>query len=138
MRSLIRFGDYPFGLLRFGDFMSDFKGRMYEMLEHFPSKYSFAPVTTEETDTHYSLKIPLAGVGKDKIDVSLEGSMLTVKASDSHEDEESGKSSMNYSGQWGLPTGHGEITSKYEDGMLEILIEKPEEETPEVTEIPIE
>jgi len=121
---------YPFGLF---DLMMS-TGDLFVPLR---SRYGIQPVTVDETDTHYEMKIPMAGVGKDNIEVVLTEGSLVVNASDSHEDDESERS-MKYHGQWTLPNGHGEVTSKYENGLLEILIEKPEEEIPEVTEIPVD
>lgn len=78
----------------------------------------------------------------------LEDNVVTIEASGKYEKEDKKEeegvtyhtrrfAATDYHRGWQLPTGVGEITSTYKNGVLEVTIPKPEEEEKEVKYIDV-
>lgn len=77
------------------------------------------------TETGLNLYVYLAGVKKSDISIGVNSNILTVEAKD-----KIGYSNWRYKNSWRIGQGLDvdKITSKYEDGVLEINIPKVKEE----------
>ena len=92
-------------------------------------------VNVRETDNNFTIEVAVPGFSKENFDVDVDGSILTVGARKESEKEEEDKGytrrEFNYSSftrSFNLPDSADAdaITSKYTNGMLNILIPKKE------------
>ncbi len=117
---------------RFSDILDEF---FNESLNY--KKDSFMPsVDISETEKSFEVSVALPGMNKDDINVDLENGRLTVSGERKFENEENGKnfhrvesSFGSFSRSFQLPDTIDEdsIVAKYEDGVLNITIDKSEE-----------
>jgi HSP20 family protein len=106
---------------------------------------NFVPnIDISETDTQFLISAELPGMKKDDIDISLENSRLSISGERSFENEEEGKKFHRVETKYGsfnrsfqLPDNVDEtsIQAKYEDGLLNITIDKSEEKVKKQIEI---
>jgi len=97
---------------------------------------SFVPgIDFSETDKHYEVDVQLPGLKKDDISINLENGILTVSGERKFEDEQEGKTyhrvetrygSFNRSFQLPDNIDPDSVNAKYENGVLNITIEKSE------------
>ena len=97
-----------------------------------------------ETDAAYVYAFDLPGVTEDKISVEFEDGMLTVSADRERTEQTEGDKFYRYERRFGtfsrtlgLPQGvkDEDIAAKYENGVLEIHVRKPEEVKPRKIQI---
>ncbi|MDR9418014.1 Hsp20/alpha crystallin family protein [Gracilimonas sp.] len=98
---------------------------------------SFMPsVDISETEDNFEVSAALPGMNKEDITVDLENGRLTISGERKFENEEEGKNFHRVESKYGkfkrsfqLPDTINEdsIVAKYEDGVLNITIEKSEE-----------
>lgn len=108
-------------------------------------KDSFIPsVDVSETDTQFEVSVELPGIKKEDIAVDLEKGRLTISGERKLKNEEEGKNFHRVETQYGkfsrsfyLPDTIDEesIVAKYEDGILNITINKSEEKAKKQIEI---
>lgn len=117
---------------RFSDILDEF---FNESLNY--KKDSFMPnVDISETEKSFEVSVALPGVNKDDINVDLENGRLTVSGERKFENEENRKNFHRVESSFGefsrsfqLPDTIDEdsIVAKYQDGILNITIDKSEE-----------
>ncbi len=108
-------------------------------------KDNFMPsVDVSETDTQFEVSVELPGMKKEDIAVDLEKGRLTISGERKFKNEEEGKNFHRVETQYGkfsrsfyLPDTIDEdsIKAKYEDGILNITINKSEEKVKKQIEI---
>lgn len=106
---------------------------------------SFVPsIDISETDDKFVITAELPGMNKDNIDINLENNRLSISGERSLKKEEEGKKFHRVETQYGtfersfqLPDNVDEdsISASYENGMLNITIDKSEEEVKKKIEI---
>lgn len=100
----------------------------------------------KETKDNYELEVKMPGIKKDDIKVTLDNNVLSIiaesKLDEKEEKEEEGVTyfskrfeRFSYNRQFQLPIGVKDISSLYEDGLLKVIMKKPEETKP--TEIKV-
>ncbi len=101
-------------------------------------------VDISETDTQFELSVELPGMKKEDIKVDLERGRLTISGERKFEKEESGKNYHRVETQYGafnrtfhLPDTIDEdsVTAKYEDGILNITVNKSDDKVKKQIEI---
>lgn len=117
---------------RFSDILDEF---FNESLNY--KNDSFMPsVDISETENNFEVSVALPGMNKDDINVDLENGRLTVSGERKFENEENGKnfhrvesSFGSFSRSFQLPDTIEEdsVVAKYQDGILNITIDKSEE-----------
>lgn len=117
---------------RFSDILDEF---FNESLNY--KNDSFMPsVDISETENNFEVSVALPGMNKDDINVDLENGRLTVSGERKFENEENGKNFHrvesgfgSFSRSFQLPDTIDEesIVAKYQDGILNITIDKSEE-----------
>ncbi len=128
---------FPFGrdFLRFPSMSDMFKDTPLE-------GYRTPVLTRDDTETTYKINVEIPGVNKEKIDVTLDGRVLTIKAGDKYEEkEDDSQRSGSYSYQQTLTLprdASDEITSKYDNGVLSIEIPKNTEYQKDIKKIDVE
>jgi HSP20 family protein len=110
-----------------------------------PRRDNFTPgIDISETDTQFHISAELPGMTKEDITVNLENSQLTISGERKLKDEEKEKtyhrvetSYGSFSRSFELPDNVDEqsITASYEDGLLNISIDKSEEKVKKQIEI---
>jgi len=99
-----------------------------------------------ETDDHFVLRADLPGVTHDDVDLSLEENVLTVSGERKTEHEERGegfyrveRATGTFSRSLTLPDGvDGDaIAARFENGVLEVRIPKPEQRKPRKVQIQV-
>ncbi|MGD8427474.1 MAG: Hsp20/alpha crystallin family protein [Balneolaceae bacterium] len=125
---------------RFSDIMDEFFNDAVSA-----RRDNFVPnIDISETDTQFLISAELPGMKKDDIDISLENSRLSISGERSFENEEEGKKFHRVETKYGsfnrsfqLPDNVDEtsIQAKYEDGLLNITIDKSEEKVKKQIEI---
>jgi HSP20 family protein len=99
-----------------------------------------------ETDDHFVLRADLPGLGEADIDLSLEGDVLTLSGERKAEHEERGegyyrveRSTGAFSRSLTLPEGvDGDaISARFDKGVLEVRIPKPEQRKPRKVQIAV-
>ena len=97
------------------------------------------PVDVTHTDTEIVLSFDLPGLKEDEIAVELDDNVLTVSGQRERKREETKDNLYRFERRFGsfsrsvaLPAGVSEdaIQAKYENGVLEIRVPKPEDEKP--------
>ena len=106
---------------------------------------AWAPaVDVWETEDEIVYAFDLPGIPEDKISVELEEGALTVSGERERTDEVSGERFYRFERRFGtfsrtigLPQGVGEdaVSAKYEHGVLEVHVRKPEQPKPRKIEI---
>ncbi len=106
---------------------------------------SFVPsVDISETDTQFQISAELPGIKKENINVDLEKSRLTISGERKMKNEEKGKNFHRVETQYGsftrsfyLPDTIDEdsVQAKYEDGILNITINKSNDKIKKQIEI---
>ena len=97
-----------------------------------------------ETETELVYAFDLPGIPEDKISVELEDGALTVSAERERGTEETGDRFFRFERRYGtfaravgLPQGidQDQIAARYENGVLEVRVPKPEEQKPRRIEL---
>ncbi len=125
---------------RFSDIMDEFFNDAVNA-----RRDSFVPsIDVSETDNQFLITAELPGMKKEDINISLENSRLSISGERSFENEEKGKTFHRVETQYGsfnrsfqLPDNISEesISATYEDGLLNISIDKSEEKVKKQIEI---
>lgn len=106
---------------------------------------SFVPgIDISETDNHFLISAELPGMSKEDIDISLDNGRLSISGERKFEKEEEGKTFHRVETRYGsfnrsfqLPDNVDEesINAKYENGLLNITIDKAEDKVKKKIEI---
>jgi len=106
---------------------------------------SFVPsIDISETDNQFLISAELPGMKKEDININLENGRLSISGERNFENEEKGKTyhrvetkygSFNRSFQLPDNVDESSINAKYEDGLLNISIDKNEEKVKKQIEI---
>ena len=106
---------------------------------------SFVPsIDISETEDQFKISAELPGMKKEDIDISLENGRLSISGERSFENEEKGKTYHRVETQYGsfsrsfqLPDNVSEdsIKATYEDGLLDITIDKSQDKVKKQIEI---
>ena len=125
---------------RFSDIMDEFFNDAVNA-----RRDSFVPsIDVSETENQFMITAELPGMKKDDINISLENGRLSISGERSFENEEKGKTYHRVETQYGsfnrsfqLPDNVSEesITATYEDGLLNITIDKSEDKVKKQIEI---
>lgn len=109
------------------------------------NRESFVPgIDISETDNQFLISAELPGMKKDDIDISLDNGRLTISGERKFEKEEEGKTFHRVETRYGsfnrsfqLPDNVDEesINAKYENGLLNISIDKAEDKVKKKIEI---
>lgn len=109
------------------------------------NRESFVPgIDISETDDQFLISAELPGMKKDDIDISLDNGRLTISGERKFEKEEEGKTFHRVETRYGsfnrsfqLPDNVDEesINAKYENGLLNISIDKAEDKVKKKIEI---
>ena len=129
-------------------FSRNFNDIVDEFFNNATSNYrkdNFMPsVDVSETDSQFEVSVELPGLKKEDINVDLEKGRLTISGERKFKNEEEGKNFHRVETQYGkfsrsfyLPDSIDEnsIAAKYEDGILNITINKSEEKVKKQIEI---
>jgi len=125
---------------RFSDMMDEFFNDAVSA-----RRKSFVPsIDVSETDDQFHITAELPGMKKEDINISLENGRLSISGERSFEKEEEGKTFHRVETQYGsfsrsfqLPDNVSEesIKATYEDGLLNIAIDKSEDKVKRQIEI---
>lgn len=125
---------------RFSDIMDEFFNDAVRT-----RRDTFVPsIDVSETDDQFLISAELPGMSKEDIDISLENSRLTISGERSFEKEDKGKKYHRVESSYGsfersfqLPDNIDaeSISASYENGVLNISIDKSEEEVKKQIEI---
>lgn len=125
---------------RFSDIMDDFFSEAVNI-----RRDNFTPsIDVSETDNQFLISAELPGMKKEDISIDLESGRLTISGERSFQKEEKGKKFHRVETQYGsfnrsfqLPDNVDEesIEASYEDGLLNISIDKDEEKVKKQIEI---
>ena len=97
-----------------------------------------------ETDKEFIVRAEVPGIEKDDIDITLTDGLLTIKGEKKHETEENKENYQFVERRYGsftrtlrLPNDveHDKIDANYKDGVLKLVIAKPEKVEPKKIEI---
>ncbi|MBW2181373.1 MAG: Hsp20/alpha crystallin family protein [Deltaproteobacteria bacterium] len=97
-----------------------------------------------ETDKEFIVRAEIPGIEKDDIDITLTDGLLTIKGEKKHENEENKENYHFVERKYGsftrtlrLPNDveHDKIDANYKDGVLKLVIGKPEKVEPKKIEI---
>ena len=97
-----------------------------------------------ETDKEFIIRAEATGIEKDDIDITLTEGLLTIKGEKKHENEEKEEDYHLIERSYGsfartlrLPSDveHDKIDANYKDGVLKLVIPKPEKVEPKKIEI---
>lgn len=98
-----------------------------------------------ETDDELVVKAPVPGVPEDKVEITVEGNILTIKAEFEETKEEKEKkkvvykstrqSSFNYSTSLPRMVDGSKAVAEVENGVVKVTIPKAEEEKPKKIEV---
>lgn len=107
----------------------------------------FAPaVNVEETEGELRLSAELPGLEEEDFEITTDGDLLTIKGEKKFEatsDEngrkriERSRGSFERSFRIGWEIDHESVRAVYKNGVLDLVIPKPEEEQPQVRTIPV-
>jgi HSP20 family protein len=104
------------------------------------------PMDLVETDDHFVLRADLPGLGEGDVDLSLEENVLTLSGERKNEHEERGegfyrveRATGSFSRSLTLPEGvDGDaISARFDRGVLEVRIPKPEQRKPRKLQIQV-
>lgn len=125
---------------RFSDIMDEFFNDAVSA-----RRDSFVPsIDVSETDDKFLISAELPGMSKDDININLENNRLSISGERSFEKEDKGKKYHRVETKYGsfersfqLPDNvdQDSISASYENGLLEISIQKSEEEVKKQIEI---
>ncbi|MCW9707108.1 Hsp20/alpha crystallin family protein [Fodinibius salsisoli] len=125
---------------RFSDIMDEFFNDAVNS-----RRDSFTPgIDISETDSQFHISVELPGMKKDDISINLENSRLTISGERKFKNQEEGKTFHRVETNYGsfnrsfeLPDNVDEktINASYEDGLLNITIDKNEEKVKKQIEI---
>lgn len=125
---------------RFSDIMDEFFNDAVSA-----RRDNFVPsIDVSETENQFMITAELPGMKKEDINISLENGRLSISGERSFENEEKGKTYHRVETQYGsfnrsfqLPDNVSEesITATYEDGLLNITIDKSEDKVKKQIEI---
>lgn len=125
---------------RFSDIMDEFFNDVVSS-----RRDSFVPgIDISETETQFQISAELPGMKKEDIDISLENGRLSISGERQFKNEEEGKTfhrvetsygSFNRSFQLPDNVDENSIQASYEDGLLNISIDKNEEKVKKQIEI---
>jgi len=125
---------------RFSDIMDEFFNDAVNA-----RRDSFVPsIDVSESENQFMITAELPGMKKEDINISLENGRLSISGERSFENEEKGKTYHRVETQYGsfnrsfqLPDNVSEesITATYEDGLLNITIDKSEDKVKKQIEI---
>lgn len=125
---------------RFSDIMDDFFNDVVST-----RRDTFMPgIDISETDDQFHITAELPGMKKEDIDINLENRRLTISGERKFENEEKGKTyhrvetsygSFNRSFQLPDNVDENSISATYENGLLNITIDKDEEKVKKQIEI---
>jgi HSP20 family protein len=108
----------------------------------FPS--TMPAVNIKETEDNYQLELAVPGLRKDDFKVEVDEGVLRISAErkDEHRDEKEGYSRRefryaSFERRFTLPetANEADITAKYEDGILHLIVPKKEEAKPQPTRL---
>jgi len=124
---------------RFSDLLDDFFN------EAVTTSNTFVPgIDVSETDDQFLVNVELPGMKKDDIDVSIENNRLTISGERKFKEEENGVKFHRVESRYGsftrtiqLPDNveSDSITANYEDGILNISVDKSEDKVRKKIEI---
>lgn len=125
---------------QFSDIMDEFFNDVVQTRRN-----SFSPgIDISETEDQFLISAELPGMSKDDIDISLENGRLSISGERKFEDEEKGKTYHRVETRYGsfnrsfqLPDNVDEesISASYDDGLLNISIDKQEDKVKKQIEI---
>jgi len=125
---------------RFSDIMDEFFNDVVSA-----RRDNFVPsIDISETEDQFLISAELPGMKKEDININLENGRLSINGERSFESEQNGKKyhrietkygSFNRSFQLPDNVDEGSINAKYEDGLLNITIDKDEEKVKKRIEI---
>lgn len=107
------------------------------------------PADMWEDDTSVHVKMPLAGVKPEDVDITIENGVLTIKGESREESEEGEKGKNYYQKQirygnfmqsFSLPSGikADDTSAEFKDGMLMINVPKSEEAKPKQIKVSVQ
>ena len=106
------------------------------------SNTSYPPYNILKSDNNYTISLAIAGFSKDEIDVSLQENELVIKGVAKDQDEKieflhRGIAGRNFERKFGLADTIKVSDASYEDGLLNIYLEReiPEHQKPRKIEI---
>jgi len=124
---------------RFSDLLDDFFN------EAVTTSNTFVPgIDVSETDDQFLVNVELPGMKKDDIDVSIENNRLTISGERKFKEEENGVKFHRVESRYGsftrtiqLPDNveSDSITANYEDGILNISVDKSKDKVRKKIEI---
>lgn len=124
----------------FSDIMDEFFNDVVNTRDN-----SFVPgIDISETDNQFLISAELPGMSKENIDISLDNGRLSISGERKFEEKEEGKTFHRVETRYGsfnrsfqLPDNVDEetIDAKYEDGLLNISIDKSEDKVKKKIEI---
>lgn len=126
---------------RFSDIMDEF---FNDAVNNTRSNSFMPSIDISETDTQFQITAELPGMKKEDISIDLEQSRLTISGERSFQNEEEGKKFHRVETQYGsfnrsfqLPDNVDEesVKASYEDGLLNISIDKSEDKVKKQIEI---
>ncbi|MGH1432009.1 MAG: Hsp20/alpha crystallin family protein [Neptuniibacter sp.] len=105
-------------------------------------------IDVHESDGGYCIKVDLPGISKDDIHVTLENGVLTISAETKQEDKEEKDGKIirqeRHYGQYVRRLSVGDnldpasIKARFENGVLQLDLPKPEPKAPEVSKVTID
>ena len=111
-------------------------------------RHQYGLEEVKETKDNYIVKVPLPGLEKDKINMTLEDNVLTIEANNKYDTEDKKEEegvvyhtrkmgSFSYNRSWQVPDGTTveQIQPTYKNGILEVTIPKPEQKKTEAKKI---
>ena len=131
---LIGYGDRPLG--RFDKYLDDaFGDSLFARLA--PSKPlkerrpSGPPVSVSETEKEYTVAVAAPGLTREDFNVRVDRGLLTVSYEVGEENNGRGYHSFGYGSftrSWNLPAGviSKDVSAMYRDGILTVIVGKPE------------
>lgn len=140
--TLIKYSRPSYDLMSrdFSDLMDEFFSDVVQS-----NREGFSPrIDISETDQQYLINVELPGMKRDDIEVSLDNGRLNISGERKFEEEEEGKTFHRVETRYGsfsrsfqLPDNIDEdsISAKYEDGLLNISVDKAQEEVKKKIEI---
>jgi len=113
--------------------------RMWEEEEFWPEEFEGRGLDVYETDNEVVVEAPVPGVPEDKVEVSIEGDLITITGAVEEEKEEDKKKtyyrktekrSFCYTTSSPRPIKSDEATAEVKDGVVTVRIPKVEEAKP--------
>lgn len=115
------------------------------LLDEWEDEKTWLPdLDISETEKEIIVRAEVPGIEKDDIDITLTDGLLTIKGEKKHEDEEKNENYHRVERRYGsfartlrLPSEveYDQIDANYKDGVLKLVIAKPEKAEPKKIEI---